>query len=62
MSGDVLAMQKTCSDGDASRCWNVWFHEKTHTRDVLTSLRATFGKYHRCIAEYSAMHRGRFGD
>ena len=32
---------------------NVWSHEKTHTRCI----DEPSGKYHRCIAEYSAMHR-----
>ena len=33
MSGDVLAMKKTCSGGVGCRC-----------RDVLTNLRGTFGE------------------
>ena len=36
---------------------NVWSHEKTHTR----CLGEPSGKHHRCIADYSAMHRGLIG-
>ena len=37
---------------------NVWSHEKTNTRFISEPA----GNYHRRIAEYTAMHRGRFGD
>ena len=52
MSGDALAMKITCSGGDGCRCRTCGSTGKL-TRDVLTNLRGT---------DYSAMHRGIFGD
>ena len=43
MSGDVLAMKKTCSGGDGCRCRTCGPTRKL-TRDVLTNLRGTFGE------------------
>ena len=61
MSGDALAMKITCSGGDGCRCRTCGPTRK-FTRDVMTNLGEPSGKHHRCIANYSAMHRGIFGD
>ena len=54
MSADALAMKIMCSGGDVCRCRTCGPTGKL-TRDVLPNLRGS-------IAEYSAMHRGIFGD
>ena len=64
MCGDVLAMKKTCSGGDGCRC-RACGHTRKLTRDVLTSLRRTFGvktKHRLTFGEASLMHRRKFGD
>ena len=54
MSGDALAMKITCSGGDGCRCRTCGPTRKLFGEPS--------GKHHRCIADYSAMHRGIFGD
>ena len=61
MSGDVLAMKNTYCGDDRCLYWTcgpIW----KHTRDVLTSSVEYSGKYRRNFAEFSAMHRGTFGE
>ena len=53
MSGDVMAMQKTSSDGDGRRCRACGPTGK-HTRDVLMNLR-------RCIGEDLGINRRYIG-
>ena len=53
MSGDVLAMKKTCSGGDVCRCRTCGPTRKL-TRDVLTNLR-------RSITDASPNIRGLIG-
>ena len=53
MSGDILAMKKTCSDGDGCRC-RARGPTRKLTRDVLTNLWGNLG-------EASPMHRPIFG-
>ena len=65
MCGDVLAMKKTCFGGDGCRC-RACGHTRKLTRDVLTSIRGTFGEaspmHRRNFGEPSSMHRRIFGD
>ena len=56
MSGDVLAMKKTCSNGNGCRC-RTYGPPRKLTRDILTNLRRSINdaslNIRRCIGEDS---------